>query len=210
MNFRAIALRNFTGTIAGGAAGVYVAATGGGAWAIIAQQITSSTVSTALLWLAVSWRPRFLLSIESLREMGGFSINVLGNRVIYVVQNTAIPLIIGRGLGAQSLGLYTLANTIALTPISRILLPLGQVLFPAFSRHQEDSRRVGQMWLKSLSASSAVTLPALAGIAVIAPEFVAIALGDKWSELGPLIQILVVLGAMRAIQGPLTRRTRPW
>ena len=204
MDFRAIALRDFAGTFIGGAIGVYVAATGGGAWAIVAQQMTAISVSTVLLWLAVSWRPRLLISVQSLREMGGFGVTILGNRVINIVQQTTVPLLIGRFLGAQSLGFYTLANNVVLTPITRVTLPLGQVLFPAFSRHQDDPRRIGVMWLKSLSASAAITLPALAGMAVVAPAFVAVTLGSNWEELSPVIQILVVLAAMRALQGPMT------
>ena len=204
MDFRAIGARNVLGMLIGGVVGVVVAVMGGGAWAIVAQQLTFAVVSTVLFWLATSWRPRLLLSLESVKDLGGFGANVLGNRFASILQETSAPLLIGRLLGAASLGLYTLANNVVLTPIARVTLPLGQVLFPALSRHQDDPARIGSMWLKSLSLSSAVTLPALAGLVVVAPDFVTVTLGEKWADVVPVIQILVWVGAARAVQGPTT------
>ena len=204
MNFKALELRNISGTLAGGAVGVGIAIGGGGAWAIVAQQLTFATVSTVLLWLSTKWRPQLQVSGECLRELGGYSVQVLGNQAAYVGQETTTVLLIGRLLGPTSLGLYTFANNVVLTPIRRISLPLGQILFPAFSRRQDDPERIAEMWLKALALSAAVMLPALAGLAIVAPEFVSLTLGDKWSSLAPLIQILVWMAAVRALQGPTT------
>ena len=204
MDFRSLELRNIIGTLAGGGVGVFVALAGGGAWAIVAQQLTFATVSTVLLWIASPWRPRFLFALDCLRDLAAYSAQVLGNSIAYIAQETTTTLLIGRLLGPAPLGLYTFANNAVLTPVRRVSLPLGQVLFPAFSRRQDDRGHIGSMWLKALSLSAAVMLPALAGLAVVAPEFVDVTLGEKWASLVPLIQILVWLGAMRALQGPTT------
>jgi O-antigen/teichoic acid export membrane protein len=204
MDFRALELRIVIGTIVGGMVGVAAAVAGWGAWAIVLQQVTLSVVSTVLLWVATPWRPRFLVSMESLRDLGGYSASLLGNRLAYVAHETTTPLLIGRLLGAASLGLYVLAYNIVITPISRLTLPLGEVLFPAFSRRQDDYSEVGGLWRKALYLSAAVTLPALAGLVVVAPDFVPVTLGERWNDAVPVIQILVWVAALRALQGPST------
>jgi O-antigen/teichoic acid export membrane protein len=204
MDFRALELRMMIGTVVGGVVGVGVALAGGGAWAIVAQSLTFAVISTVLLWLTTPWRPRLVFSLESLRNLGGYSIHLLGNRFLYILQETSAPVLIGRFLGAVPLGLYTVANNIVLTPVSRVTIPLGEVLFPAFSRLQENRDRIAELWLQALTYSAAVTLPALAGLVVVAPDFVSVVLGSRWEEAVPVIQILVWVAALRAVQGPAT------
>jgi Polysaccharide biosynthesis protein len=42
-----------------------------------------TTVTTLLVWLRSAWRPRFAFSFASLRDLGGFSIYMLGHRMLF-------------------------------------------------------------------------------------------------------------------------------
>ena len=44
------------------------------------------------------------------------------------------------------------------------------------------------------------TVPALAGLVVVAPDFVPIVLGDHWSAVIPVVQILAWVGIVQALQ----------
>jgi O-antigen/teichoic acid export membrane protein len=204
MNFRVLELRVTAATAVGGIAGIAVAVRGGGPWAIVTQQLALAAMSTVLLWFASAWRPHLMFSGASIRKVGRFSAYLLGNRVVFLAERTAVPVIIGRFLGAASLGLYTLGYNLAFMPVTRITLPVQEVLFPAFSREQDQQSRLSALWLKSLSLGSAVTVPALAGLIVIAPDFVSVVLGEKWSQVAPVIQVLAWAALMKAIQGPST------
>ena len=141
MAFRALELRPMAGRPVGAAVGIALAA-GAGAWAIIAQQLTIVVVWTILIWRPRRWRPRFTFSMASLRDLGGFSGNVFGQRLVYYVHRNADNLLIGRFLGASALGVYALAYNVMLQPMSRIAGPVQEVLFPAFSRMQDDRERM--------------------------------------------------------------------
>jgi O-antigen/teichoic acid export membrane protein len=200
MDFRRLELRDMAGVFAAGVVGIGVAVRGGGAWAIIAQQLTLAVVSTTLIWLTSSWRPSFMFSWASLRDLGGYGANVFGARLLFFVNRNADRILIGRFTGAAALGAYTVAYNLMLTPLSQISLPLQQVLFPAFSR-MADAQRIAAAWLRANRLVGALTIPGMLGLIVVAPEFVALVLGDKWSSAIPILQILAWVGLLQSLQG---------
>ena len=200
MDFRRLELRMMAGTFAGAVAGIGAALGGAGAWAIIVQQLAAAVVSTALLWLVSPWRPRLTFSLASLRSLGGFSANVFGQRLLYYLHANADKVLIGRVLGPAALGTYGLAYNIVAVPFSRIAVPVAEVLFPAFSRIQDDRKRLQQSWLRGARLVGSLSVPALAGLVVVAPDFVAAVLGDRWSAVTPVIQILAFVGLLQSLQ----------
>ncbi len=200
MNFRSLELRMMGGTLVGAIVGIGLAATGFGAWAIVAQQLAIVSVSTVLLWILTPWRPQLRFSQASLRDLGGFSINVFGQRLLYYAQGNADKLLIGRFLGAAPLGIFTLASSVILVPFSRIAVPIAEVLFPAFSRMQDDHERMTVSWIRATRLVGAISVPSLVGLAVLADEFVELVLGARWSAAVPVIQILAWVGLIQSLQ----------
>ena len=200
MNFRSLELRMMIGTAVGAAIGIYLAARGYGAWAIIGQQLAIAAVSTALLWVFSPWRPSFLFSRESLRSLGGFSGNVFVHRLLYYLHRNVDNLLIGRFLGPAALGLYGFAYNVMLVPFSRFAGPLTEVLFPAFSRMQSDRARMTTVWVRAVRLIASFSVPALLGLVVVAPDFVSVVLGEKWAGATILIRILAWVGLLQSLQ----------
>ena len=75
---------------------------------------------------------------------------------------------------------YSLAYNIMLLPLERIAAPVNEVLFPAFSRLGDDTRRIARAWLRANRLIAAMSLPAMAGLIVVAPDFVEVVLGSQW------------------------------
>jgi O-antigen/teichoic acid export membrane protein len=200
MQFRAVELRVMIGLLAGAAAGVFVALKGGGPWAIIAQQVTGAAVTTILLVKRSPWRPSLKFSRAALRDLGGFSGFVLGHRLLYYLHRNADNLLIGRFIGAAALGTYTLAYNVMLIPFSRIAGPVQQVLFPAFSRIQDDPERIARLWIRATRLVGAISVPALCGLFVVAADFVPVVFGERWHDAIPLIQVLAWVGLLQSLQ----------
>ena len=200
MDFRRLELSAMAGVIVGGLVSVAGAAAGWGPWALVAQQIVTVIVTTTVLWFMTSWRPSFAFSVQSLRTLGGYGAHVLGTRLVYRAQESALPLVIGRFLGASALGIFTIAYTVILVPLTRLAVPIGEVLFPAFSRMQDERERVAQFWIRALEVLAAICAPAMIGLAIVASDFVEVVLGDQWSEAVPVIQILAWVGLIQALQ----------
>jgi O-antigen/teichoic acid export membrane protein len=200
MDFRRVEILPMLGALGGGAAGVALAAGGAGAWAIILQYIVATTVTTVLIWWRSPWKPRWAFSMASLRDLGGFSIYMLGHRFLYYLQTNGDRFLIGRFLGTGALGVYAIAFNTIIQPASKLGGPLQRVMSPAFCRIQEEPERIAAAWARVLRMLAALCVPALGGLIVVAPDFVPVVLGSQWEGAVPIIQILAWVGIVQALQ----------
>jgi O-antigen/teichoic acid export membrane protein len=201
MDFRTLELTTMVANAAGGAAGIALALLDYGAWAIVGQQIVVAVVSSLLVWFVSPWRPRLMFSRTSLRSMIGFSGNVFLTRILFYVNRNADNLLIGRYLGPTALGPYALAYNVMLAPISRLTWPIVEVFFPAFSQLQSDPERIAGAWIRVNRVIGAITVPAMLGLIVVAPEFVDVILGEQWEDAIPVIRLLAWVGLLQSLQG---------
>jgi O-antigen/teichoic acid export membrane protein len=199
LKFRSLELRTIAATTASCGAGIGLAIAGFGPWAIVAQHLTITLVSTALLWRASSWRPKLRATRASFAGMAGFSSHVLGSRVFTWLARNVDNLLVGRYLGAAALGAYSLAFNLMITPVTRVAGPITQVFYPAFSRMREPDRIAGA-WLRAVRMVAFVVTPAMLGVIVVAPDFVQVVFGPRWHAAAPVLRILAPLGLVQALQ----------
>jgi len=192
LEYRSLEIREMVAIASGGVVAVLVAAAGYGPWAIVLNFVVSSLVSTALVWWFLDWRPQAMFSRESARNLSGFSGRIFMSTLLTWGDQNVDKALIGRFLGAVSLGAYSLAQAAMLLPMSMLGRPFNQVLSPAFSRIQEDADRLERAWLKSKRLSAAIVLPATLGLIVVAPDFVPVLFGDQWDEAVLPLQLLLV------------------
>jgi O-antigen/teichoic acid export membrane protein len=200
MDFRRSELLGLAGSLGGAVCGVVLAARGAGAWALVMQQIAATALTTALVWLRADWYPRFMFSRASLRDLGGFSIYMLGQRILYYLQVNGDRFLIGRYLGTHALGTYAVAYNTMLVPASKVGGPLQRVFSPAFSRIQDDPERIAATWARVARVIGLVALPSLGGLVVVAPDFVPVVLGAQWEHAVPVVQVLAWVGMIQAVQ----------
>lgn len=200
MQFRRLELRQMAAAIAGAVTGISIAVAHFGAWAIVGQQLAEAVTSTALLWILSPWRPSATFSVGSLRRLGSFAGNVFGENLLYQAGRNVSGLLVGRFLGAASLGAYALATNVILVPFSRIAAPLQQVFFPAFSQLSDDRERLCDVWIRATRLVGLISIPSLVGLVVVAPDFVQVVLGSRWSRATPVIQILAWVGLIQSLQ----------
>jgi O-antigen/teichoic acid export membrane protein len=198
LRFRNLELRTIAATISGGTTAIVLAVLGAGPWAIVAQTITMASVSTVLLWRGSSWRPQRLFSVAVLRRYAAFTSHILGSRTLYWANANLDNLLVGRFLGASSLGAYALAFAVALTPVNRVAVPITQVFFPAFSRLREREL-IGEVWLRAVRMLAFFVVPAMFGLIVLAPDLVIAVFGAKWRHAGPVMQILAVIALLQTL-----------
>lgn len=200
MQFRSLELREMTGTVIAAAAGLALAIAGFGAWAIVGQTIVFATVSSVLVWRLSPWRPTLVYHRQSLRELGPFGAQVLATRLLSYLNLNMDNVLIGRYLGAPQLGTYSVAYNVMFVPIARVAQPVQQVLFPAFAQMQHDPVRLGRAWLRGTRVMATISGPAFIGMAVVAPDFVPLVLGNRWHAAVPVLQLLSAAGFLQSFQ----------
>ncbi|HEU0304872.1 MAG TPA: MOP flippase family protein [Gaiellaceae bacterium] len=198
MRFRSLEIRTVIASGVAGGVAIMAAFLGAGSWAIVAQMITITAVSTLLVWRAAHWRPRFLVSRQSARELTSFSKWIVGARLLSYLNSNADNYLVGRYVGSAALGAYQIAYNVMLVPITRLAGPVQEVIYPAISKIREP-RRVGEAWLRATTMVSLITVPAFAGMAVVAEDFVAVVLGDQWDDAVPVLQILCWVGIVQSV-----------
>ena len=200
MDYKRVEVLPLIGGLVGGVAAVISAVYGAGAWAIIVQQVVAVVVTTILVWQRSEWRPRLAWSWESLRSMGGFSAYMLGQRALFYTQANGDRFLIGRFLGTSALGVYAVAYNTMLVPASKLGGPLQRVFSPAFSRIQDQPERIAATWARVARLIAAISVPALGGLVVVAPDFVPLVLGSQWDAAVPVVQVLAWVGIIQAVQ----------
>lgn len=197
--YRSLQIREMVAVVAGAVAALAVASAGLGPWAIVAQALAAAAVSVVLLWSLSPWRPRFIFAPASVRDLGGFALKLFSSRILNYAYLNADNLLVGRFLGGRALGAYSLAFNVMYSPVQRIALPLGQVLFPALSRLQNDPARLGAAWLRAKRLAAAVLALPYFVMLVAAPDLVPVVFGAKWHAAVPVLQLLGATGVAQSL-----------
>jgi len=138
-------------------------------------------------------------SIKGIKGVISFGGYVTITRMLWTLYIRADIIIIGKLLGKQFLGFYSVALNLASLPMEKVSGIIHQVAFPAFASVQTDVDQVGSHFLKAVRIMSFVAFPVLWGISSIAPDLVSIALGEKWSLATVPLQILSLVIPFRMI-----------
>ncbi len=200
MDFRSLELRQIASYAAGSVVGISVAVSGFGAWAIIAQQLGVAATSTLLLFVFSPWRPGLRFSSNAVRRLGGFGAKVFGARFLFYLNRNVDNILIGRFIGPAALGVYAVSYNVMLMPFSQIAGPVQEVMLPALARSQAEPARLASMWLRANRIVASVTIPAMLGLMVVAPEFVLVVLGDSWAAAIPIVRVLAWVGLLQSLQ----------
>ena len=113
--------------------------------------------------------------------------------------NNVDYLLIGRYLGPEALGIYTLGFRIPdliLTQFARIV---SNVIFPVYVKMKDQAEMLNRGFLKSLQYVSLVTVPLGVGIAIIAEPMVRVLFTDKWIEVVPVIRAIAIYALLLSL-----------
>jgi O-antigen/teichoic acid export membrane protein len=107
-------------------------------------------------------------------------------------------IIVGRLLGIADAGLYYMTQRVGVLPTRELVSPLQRILFPSFSELASDRKRLRRVVSESINVLGSLSLPAGFGFALVANDFVPLALGEQWIPIVPLLTILVPYLGLRA------------
>lgn len=197
MNFRLLALVDALAFTIGSVVSMVSAVAGAGPWALVAGYLVEE-VAGATCYLVAS-PPKVSLRIDRarLRELlefgGGYSVVLIANLVATFGDN----MVVGRALGAGQLGFYSRAYDLMRYPSMVFDALVGNVLFPAFARLQQEPANVAASFRRVTFVNALLLLPASAALIVVAPETIRIVLGTGWHDVVLPFQILITATLFR-------------
>ena len=167
-------------------------------WALVIGILAGRVGGLVLSYVMHPYRPRF--SLAARHELFHFSKWLFANNVLLFLRTRSADFIIGRVLGTQSLGTFSVAFEIANLPTTELIAPINRAIYPGYAKMSSDLAVLRQGFLNIISAIALFAIPAGAGIAATADLLVPVLLGNNWLETIPLIQILAFYGVLLALQ----------
>lgn len=192
MNFRAVALIDAIAYGAGAVASMGLAVGGAGAWALVGGYLLEEIISTvAYLRMqppVVTWR----VDRARLRDLLDFGASQSVIQLAGIFATYGDNAVVGNVLGKQALGYYTRAYDLIKLPSAVFSTVVGSVLFPAFSRLQDDRSRLALGFQRIIFANALVLFPASVVLIVAAPAFIEVLMGPGWGEAVLPFRILAI------------------
>lgn len=179
-------------------AAILAAWLGLGVWSLVVGALVGAVVQLMLSYGVAPFRPRARFHSNYLKGTWRTSSSYFGSGMLFYVNMNVDLLLIGRSLGATSLGYYQTARSLTDEIRARLAMPLQQVLFPAFSSLQGDRERMRQAVLRSARLIAAVLFPVGVCVAATAAELVRVLYGPQWGAMTPLISLFGLSAALKA------------
>ena len=192
LKFKLRAFVELIASVSAAIATLALAVLGAGVWALVAGVMINRILLTILLMILQPWIIVPSLSFSSIRGMIAFGgIMFLWISLVLIADKLAI-LIAGPILGAEMLGIFEVTFQFALLPLVKVMPVINPIMFPAFSKFQ-DQRDVATHYLeKSLGIVALGLFPIMLGTASVSQEFVATILGEKWLAVATPLALLSI------------------
>jgi PST family polysaccharide transporter len=199
LRFRAVATAEVAAFVIGLVVAVAVAVAGGGVWSFVAQSLAAAVVATIVLWVAGGWRPTLTITRASARFGWRYGAPLTAFNAINYVARNADYAVIGRVLGATSLGYYTVAYRLMLFPLQAIVGVVNRVMFPALASLRTEPERLRASYVRSLGGAVFLAFPIAIGIGATADRLVPLLLGPGWEPAVDVVRILSVVACLQSI-----------
>lgn len=177
-------------TAISGVVAIVLAWRGAGVWALAAQTVVATVVTTALLWTFNSWRPAFVFSVASARRLFGFGGYMLASGLLDTAYNRMYTLLIGRFYGIRELGFYNRADGTKQLPVGVLTGILSRVAFPIFSASAHDYLQLQRGVRLALRGMMLLNVPMMLGLAAVAEPLVLALFGARWLPAVPVLRVL--------------------
>lgn len=171
--------------------------------ALVYTMLIGSFFQSAAFFFVAGWKPKWKFSKKSFHYLFNFGIHGLGFSITNYLSQNLDYLLVGRILGATSLGLYEFAYRIPHLVLDRIARPVGDVVFPALSKVQSSNEKMVEGYIKTVKFVTLIAFPLLGGLAAMSETAVPILWGAKWQPIVIPLQILCLAAALRCIPQPI-------
>jgi len=201
MDYRQMFFIQFPAIVISGILAVLMAMNGYGVWSLVTKALISAISILFFLTLATSWSPKFIFKLTAIKSLIGFSLPRVGTLSFsYLIRNLD-KILIGHFLGSAPLGFYEKSYSFMLMPLSNITNVISQVLFPSFSKIQDNYTQIKWVFFKVIRCVALFTFPLMSSLSICSDSFILFLLGEKWAGAIPILRILAWVGLIQSVSG---------
>jgi teichuronic acid exporter len=199
LDLKTVSRVELVSNVLGGMFVLLLAWAGAGVWSLLLGTLFTAGLRVVGFGIAAPYfrRPRFSLrNISQILHFGGIR---TVESLLWSIYTNADVFIIGKLLGADILGVYSISRYLAALPVEKLAIVINPVVFPAFARLQDDRDEAVRYLVKAMRILAFLCFPVLFGVAATSSQIVAVALGPKWIQAATPVAILAVAMTLRPV-----------
>lgn len=200
LQFKRFFLSTIIGTAISAVVGIAMASRGMGAWALVAQEMTNSTIDTLILFLTCRMKFVRSFSWSRMKSLFSYGWKIMVSSVISVAYDQISPLIIGLKFTGADLAYYNKGNSFPGLINSTVSDTLAAVLFPVMAKVQDNREDVLNMTRRYVKVASYVIFPLMAGLFAVSDNFIRVLLTEKWLGAAVYVRIFAVSYMFNLVQ----------
>lgn len=178
---------------------VWLAYAWGNVWALVYGILAGRSVSVVISYLIHPYRPGLRFDLHRALDLFAFGKWLLGAQIVKYFINRGDNVFVGKMLGATSLGFYAMAYNISNIPVLETTNVVSQVMFPAYSKIQNNKPKLQVAYLRVIEISAFFAIPLAGMIFCFSNDFTRLVLGEKWLPIVPIIKVFALQGLICSI-----------
>ncbi|MEM6049403.1 lipopolysaccharide biosynthesis protein [Erwinia sp. P7711] len=155
-----------------------------------------------MIWFGEkSWRPTFEFDKATFFSSMKYGVYQLGSQTINQLRTQADSLIVGKVMGAEMLGIYSLAKELVLQPLKLVTPVINRLALPRFAEKQHEPAQLQKLFLKGTLAIMLFSSLIYLAIGILSPVIVRVLYGASHEAVGHLIPLMLLFGMLRPMGG---------
>ncbi|EPY4367979.1 TPA: oligosaccharide flippase family protein [Klebsiella pneumoniae] len=148
-----------------------------------------------------SWRPTFEFNSAICKPVFKYGIFQLGSQILNQFRTQLDVIVIGKMLGADSLGLYSLAKDLIMQPLKLISPVINRLALPRFAEVQNQSDKLGGAYLRGTSVILLFSMIIFFSIYLLGPVIIKILYGSSRMGVFNILPYMLLFGVLRPMGG---------
>jgi lipopolysaccharide exporter len=175
---------------------VTLALLGAGVWALVWGLLAAEIAGTVVNWFLVRFRPRWTIDRSAVRTLLSFGMAVVAVQAVSVLSDNADYLAVGRVLGPDDLGQYTIAYRLPELLIDNVYWIFSSIALPWYSRARTRSADTFRdTMLQALRLLTLFGFPVGTALALVARDAVPVLFGGQWlAAVVPMVLLALASG----------------
>ncbi len=198
------AIAEIAGSLSGLLAGVAVAITGGGYWALVAAPLVRQCVHSILIWILTRWIPGAPhADWNKIKAILSFGWLMIFSIALGALTKNVDKVLLGWQFDTREVGYYTMAYSIMMLPVWQVLTPVGGAVVPYLSQIRSDPEKLRQGLQVLVVVLGVAIAPAMLWAALIAEPLLRFVLGEQWVPSARIFSLLALASISTTFAMPL-------
>lgn len=179
---------------------------GYGLYSPVLAMLIANIINFALLYLynRHNFIPSLYWDKTIAKQAFSYGLFQVGGQFLNQLRANLDTLLLGKFLGAESVGIYSLAKELILRPARLIQPVVSRFSLPNFAMIQKDREKQGELYLKTTTILVAINSLVYSSLLLLASPITQLLYGkDISNQIVIFLQILTIFGFIRCIGGPM-------